>query len=185
MFVRFCLVGKGTNRGTAHSGTQHAQTLVTALFNQTTEDKLRKDFSYDFYDGQGVRSPSPPPSPSIPVYLTSSDMVYQPKVANDPFASLVRSKLSKIFIRKGAALMDSPLLMPYSTVFGTRTPFRLLDNEGTVVCLPFQLNIPFCRMVARDASLTRLKRWTIAPIYRISPSGGVGHFSLLFLPIQS
>lgn len=75
--------------------------------------------------------------------------------------------------------MDSPLLMPYSTVFGTRTPFRLLDNEGTVVCLPFQLNIPFCRMVARDASLTRLKRWTIAPIYRISPGGGVSHFSLL------
>ena len=38
----------------AHSGTQHAQTLITALFNQTDEDKLRKDFSFDFYDGQGV-----------------------------------------------------------------------------------------------------------------------------------
>lgn len=38
----------------AHSGTTHAQTLITALFNQTDEDRLRKDFSYDFYDGEGV-----------------------------------------------------------------------------------------------------------------------------------
>lgn len=69
--------------------------------------------------------------------------------------------------------MDSPLLMPYSEIYGARDPFRLLDADGTIVCLPFQLNIPFCRMVARDASLTRLKRWTIAPVYRTSDSGGV------------
>jgi translation initiation factor 2-alpha kinase 4 len=118
------------------------------LFNQTSEDKLRKDFSYDFYDGQGA------------------------KVDNDPYGDIVNDKLSRIFRRKGAVSMDSPLLMPYSDIYGPRHPFRLLDADGTIVCLPFQLNIPFCRMVARDASLTRLKRWTIAPVYRASASGG-------------
>lgn len=45
-----------TIRLLSHSGTTHAQTLISALFNQSDEDRLRKDFSYDFYDGQGVRT---------------------------------------------------------------------------------------------------------------------------------
>lgn len=49
---------------TAHSGTPHAQTLITALFNQTDEDRLRKDFSYDFYDGQGVSAATEALQPS-------------------------------------------------------------------------------------------------------------------------
>ncbi|ORY86753.1 kinase-like domain-containing protein [Leucosporidium creatinivorum] len=137
-----------TIRLLSHSGTPHAQTLITALFNQTDEDRLRKDFSYDFYDGQGA------------------------KVDNDPYAELVREKLSRIFRAKGAALLDSPLLMPHSQIYASRKPVRLLDADGTIACLPFLLNIPFCRMVARDTSLTRLKRWTIAPVYRSSTAGG-------------
>lgn len=38
-------------------GTPHAQKLLSALFDQTIEEKLRKDFSFDFYDGQGVSTP--------------------------------------------------------------------------------------------------------------------------------
>ncbi|SGY15170.1 BQ5605_C013g07278 [Microbotryum silenes-dioicae] len=137
-----------TIRLLSHSGTTHAQTLITALFNQTVEDRIRKDFSYDFYDGEGA------------------------KVDNDPYAELVRDKLSRIFRQKGAVSMDSPLLMPHSNIYGARDPVRLLDSDGTVACLPFHLNIPFCRMVARDTSLTRLKRWTIAPVYRHTKAGG-------------
>ncbi|KAM0750676.1 Serine/threonine-protein kinase [Meredithblackwellia eburnea MCA 4105] len=137
-----------TIRLLSHSGTTHAQTLITALFNQSDEDRMRKDFSYDFYDGEGA------------------------KVDNDPYGELVRTKLSQVFRQKGAVCMDSPLLMPHSQVYASRKPVRLLDSDGTVVCLPFQLNIPFCRMVARDTTLTRLKRWTIAPIYRASSAGG-------------
>ncbi|KAK4700699.1 eukaryotic translation initiation factor 2-alpha kinase 4, partial [Phenoliferia sp. Uapishka_3] len=137
-----------TIRLLSHSGTPHAQTLITALFNQTDEDRLRKDFSYDFYDGEGA------------------------KVDNDPYGEIVRDKLSRIFRQKGAVCMDSPLLMPHSQIYASRKPVRLLDADGTVVCLPFQLNIPFCRMVARDTALTRLKRWTIAPVYRTSTAGG-------------
>jgi len=44
-----------TIRLLSQSGTTHAQTLISALFNQSDEDRMRKDFSYDFYDGQGVR----------------------------------------------------------------------------------------------------------------------------------
>lgn len=104
----------------------------------------------------------------------------------------MREKLSRIFRSKGAALLDSPLLMPHSQIYASRKPVRLLDADGTIACLPFLLNIPFCeragidavcyaltlavlagRMVARDTSLTRLKRWTIAPVYRSSAAGGV------------
>ena len=89
---------------------------------------------------------------------------------------MIHDKLSRIFRQKGAVCMDSPLLMPQSQIYASRNPVRLLDVDGTIACLPFQLNIPFCtslfvcfansqltgttgRMVARDASLTRLKRW--------------------------
>lgn len=44
-----------TIRLLSQSGTTHAQTLISALFNQSDEDRMRKDYSYDFYDGQGVR----------------------------------------------------------------------------------------------------------------------------------
>ncbi|GAA6058806.1 hypothetical protein JCM10212_001922 [Sporobolomyces blumeae] len=137
-----------TIRLLSHSGTTHAQTLISALFNQSDEDRLRKDFSYDFYDGEGA------------------------KVDNDPYYQLVHDKLSRIFRQKGAVQMDSPLLMPHSQVYASRKPIRLLDSDGTIVCLPFQLNIPFCRMIARDPSQVRLKRWTIAPVYRATPAGG-------------
>ncbi|GAA5860143.1 hypothetical protein JCM8547_009200 [Rhodosporidiobolus lusitaniae] len=137
-----------TIRLLSHSGTTYAQTLITALFNQSDEDRQRKDFSYDFYDSQGA------------------------KVDNDPYAQIVQDKLGRIFRQKGAVQMDSPLLMPHSQIYASRKPVRLLDTDGTIVCLPFQLNIPFCRMIARDTSLTRLKRWTIAPVFRQSTAGG-------------
>ncbi|GAA6010979.1 hypothetical protein JCM11491_005895 [Sporobolomyces phaffii] len=137
-----------TIRLLSHSGTTHAQSLITALFNQTDEDRLRKDFSYDFYDGEGA------------------------KVDNDPYLQLVHDKLSHIFRQKGAIRMDSPLLMPTSQVYASRKPVRLLDSDGTIVCLPFHLNMTFCRMVARDSTFIRLKRWTIAPVYRSSAAGG-------------
>ncbi|GAA5903465.1 serine/threonine-protein kinase GCN2 [Sporobolomyces salmoneus] len=137
-----------TIRLLSHSGTTHAQSLITALFNQSDEDRLRKDFSYDFYDGEGA------------------------KVDNDPYLQLVHDKLSHIFRQKGAIRMDSPLLMPTSQVYASRKPVRLLDSDGTIVCLPFHLNITFCRMVARDSTFIRLKRWTIAPVYRTSAAGG-------------
>ncbi|KAM0786774.1 hypothetical protein ACM66B_002209 [Microbotryomycetes sp. NB124-2] len=138
-----------TIRLLSHSGTPHAQTLINALFNnQSDDDRLRKDFSYDLWDGQGA------------------------KVDNDPYTEMVEEKLGRIFRNKGAIKLDSPLLMPLSEVYASRKPVKLLDSDGTIACLPFQLNIPFCRMVARDTSLTRMKRWTIAPVYRLAPAGG-------------
>lgn len=56
----------------------------------------------------------------------------------------MHDKLSRIFRQKGAVQMDSPLLMPHSQIYASRKPVRLLDADGTIVCLPFQLNIPFC-----------------------------------------
>lgn len=70
--------------------------------------------------------------------------VQKAKVDNDPYLQLVHDKLSHIFRQKGAIRMDSPLLMPTSQVYASRKPVRLLDSDGTIVCLPFHLNITFC-----------------------------------------
>lgn len=70
----------------------------------------------------------------------------QAKADNDPYGQLVYDKLSRIFRQKGAVKMDSPLLMPHSQIHAARKPVQLLDADGTVVCLPFQLNIPFCKL---------------------------------------
>ena len=64
----------------------------------------------------------------------------------------MRDKLSRIFRTKGAVCMDSPLLMPHSQIYASRKPVRLLDADGTVVCLPFQLNIPFCALFPPEKS---------------------------------
>lgn len=83
----------------AHSGTQHAQTLINALFQQNIDNSsetVRRDHTYDYDTGQG------------------------PRVDNDPFGELVREKLSKIFRRKGAIVMQAPLLMPQSSIYGSR-----------------------------------------------------------------
>ena len=136
------------------SGNAHAKQLITALFDQTPEDRLRKDFSYDFYDGAGAKE--------------------------DPYEEIVRDKLSRIFRSKGAVKMDSPLLMPVSDIYlsPSRKPVKLLDADGSVAFLPYQLNIPMCRMVARDPTLSRLKRWTIAPVFRAPTAGGQPRASL-------
>lgn len=88
--------------------------------------------------------------------------------------------------------------MPDNDIFETRKTVRLLDSDGTIACLPFHLNVAFCegiighhmvrkptdsrlpagRMVARDTNLTRMKRWTIAPVYRPSAAGGVSSNTL-------
>lgn len=136
------------------SGNAHAKQLIQALFDQPPEDRLRKDFSYDFYDGAGAKE--------------------------DPYEEIVRDKLSRIFRSKGAVKMDSPLLMPVSDIYASpsRKPVKLLDGDGTVAFLPYQLNIPLCRMVARDPTLSRLKRWTIAPVFRMPTAGGQPRASL-------
>lgn len=88
---------------------------------------------------------------------------------NDPYAELVREKLSKIFRGKGAALLDSPLLMPHSQIYGSRKPVRLLDADGTIACLPFLLNIPFC-----EPSLL-MNEDELADLTRNRPNGGPRH----------
>lgn len=39
--------------------------------------------------------------------------------------------------------------------------------------LPYDLVLPLARFVAREESITRLKRWNISPVYREDRMGGV------------
>lgn len=39
--------------------------------------------------------------------------------------------------------------------------------------LPYDLVLPLARFVAREDSITRLKRWNISPVYREDRMGGV------------
>lgn len=96
----------------------------------------------------------------------------QAKADNDPYAQLVHDKLSKIFRQKGAVKMDSPLLMPHSQIHAARKPVQLLDSDGTVVCLPFQLNIPFCSL---SLTLTRLAFDCTLTLYALRSDGRPRH----------
>lgn len=44
--------------------------------------------------------------------------------------------------------------------------------------LPYDLVLPLARFVARDDSITRLKRWNISPVYREDRMGGVSAVTL-------
>jgi hypothetical protein len=126
------------SRNKAHPYSIHRSTVISALFNQGG-DLRRKDLAYDSLDA-----------------------------TTDPFEEVTCENLRRLFQQRGAIELSSPLLLPASDLYedGYRKPVRLLDAEGTLVQLPFDLNVPFVRQVARDPGLSRLKRWTIGPVYR-------------------
>ena len=69
--------------------------------------------------------------------------------------------------------MDAPLLHPLSDLYDDdRKPVKLLDENGAIVQLPYDLTVPFARMVARRG-FDRLKRFTTSgESFRLNPAGG-------------
>jgi len=121
---------------------------LASLFEQPLPDRIRRDFTYDFHTAD-----------------TSQ------KILDNPFRTLICDHLTEKFRLRGAVNVESPVLVPYTDI-DNPSLVKLLDTEGTVVTLHFDATVPFARTVARDESLTRLKRFSLSPMYRQNPAGG-------------
>jgi translation initiation factor 2-alpha kinase 4 len=82
------------------------------------------------------------------------------------FIGVACQHLRALFHRRGAVELEAPLMIPPNELYNEdQKPVELLDKTGKVVQLPYDLVVPFARMVAR-AENQRFKRYAIAPVYR-------------------
>jgi translation initiation factor 2-alpha kinase 4 len=129
----------------------HRPAILTALLNQTADERIVRDLTYD------------------PI-ATDTDQADE----LEPYLSTVTTRLQALFEKRGAVNMPTDLLMPIAELYETygRRVVRLLDTDGTVLQLPYDLTVPLCRKVAREPDLGRLKRYAISQVYRPRPAGG-------------
>lgn len=122
------------------------------MMNQSADERIVRDLTYD---------------PIASDTETTNEL--------EPFMSTVSSRLQAIFERRGAVNMPCDSLIPLADLYERtgRRPVRLLDNDGTVLQLPYDLTVPLCRKVAREPNLGRMKRYAISKVYRPRLAGGV------------
>ena len=132
--------------------------LIQSLFLQQID--IHKDFAYDY----------------------NSNSVF------DPIYCLISSNLHfharKVFGRHSALHISTPILLPKSSLaiecYPLKKPAALLDSNGDVVQLPFDLTVPFARSLAHSTEdllpLFPLKRYCIDKAYRNNTVGGQPRF---------
>ncbi|KAI0243610.1 eukaryotic translation initiation factor 2-alpha kinase [Massospora cicadina] len=82
------------------------------------------------------------------------------------YYGVIRTLLTKVFRRHGAVERDAPMLAPKATNFSElQKPYHALDQQGRVVQLPYDLTLPFSRMVART-SMCPIKRFVFGKVFR-------------------
>ncbi|KAJ3283638.1 hypothetical protein HK104_010287 [Borealophlyctis nickersoniae] len=126
--------------------------LVNSLFAQSTD--RHKDFTYDYNSNA----------------LNLDQMT-------DLVMTRVHAQVTKVFQKHGAVDIPAPLLIPKSDLYeaSSKRPVELLDSAGTLVQLPYDLTVPFARLIARGnyPSLhLPLKRFSIDRVYRCNVAGG-------------
>ena len=110
-----------TLAGLADSRSPYYHKMMTALFSRPI--KQAKDFAWDM----GTVNPS------------ASDLLQQ---------GLVKQKLVSIFRHHGAVETPRSVLFPRSAHYGPNA-VQLLDPNGTLVQLPYDLTLPHARAVAK------------------------------------
>jgi translation initiation factor 2-alpha kinase 4 len=121
----------------------HSQ-VMQALFSQNT-----KEYKNHTYDTDKTE-------------YSAQDLLLQ---------SLVKERLTDIFRTHGAVETSRPLLMPRSKFYSRGDVVQLMDPNGTLVQLPFDLTLPHARFLAR-ATAPAPKTFTFGNVYRENPSGG-------------
>ncbi|MCJ1402394.1 hypothetical protein MMC11_005614 [Xylographa trunciseda] len=120
--------------------------LLDALFSSRKgEESLAKDFTYDM---------------AVDPNLGSDDLLLQ---------KMVKEKLTEVFRRHGAVETQRPLLLPNSRFYSTAAA-RLLDANGTLVQLPYDLTLPNARILAKQP-LTVRKTYAFGDVYRAALPG--------------
>ncbi|MCJ1285157.1 hypothetical protein MMC26_004495 [Xylographa opegraphella] len=120
--------------------------LLDALFSSRKgEESSAKDLTYDM---------------AVDPNLSSDDLLLQ---------KMVKEKLTEIFRRHGAVETQRPLLLPNSR-FYSNAAARLLDANGTLVQLPYDLTLPNARTLAKQP-LTVRKTYAFGDVYRAGLPG--------------
>ncbi|KAK9311863.1 kinase-like domain-containing protein [Lipomyces starkeyi] len=117
-----------------------------ALFSKSHD--LVKDILYD----------------KIPKAINVNDLVLRGQV---------KDKLTTIFRLHGAVEVPThSVVFPKSTVYNVPNRYQLLDAAGTVLQLPYDLTLPYARVLARATPPYR-RSFTFGNVYRSEdPSGG-------------
>ncbi|MCJ1393822.1 hypothetical protein MMC18_006698 [Xylographa bjoerkii] len=133
-------------KGISDTNSPYYTKLLDALFSsRKAEDSSVKDFTYDM---------------AVDPNLDSDGLLLQ---------KLVKEKLTEVFRRHGAVETQRPLLLPNSR-FYSNVAARLLDANGTLVQLPYDLTLPNARILARQP-LTIRKTYAFGDVYRAALPG--------------
>ena len=86
--------------------------------------------------------------------------------------SWVQNQMLTIFRRHGAVQVQRPKLIPYSPQYYREGVVRFLNVDGFVVQLPFDLTLPFARVLAKsEVSTMARKSFTFGHVFREAPVG--------------
>ena len=122
--------------------------LVSNLFDPTKSDAhAAKDFTYDL---------------QVSLKTNVADLLVQ---------SFIKDRLIEVFRRHGAVESDRPLLVPSTSLYGDEA-VRLLDPSGAQVQLPYDLTLPFARMLAKQPDLAACRKtFSFGHVFRKAPAG--------------
>ncbi|KAK9367122.1 kinase-like domain-containing protein [Lipomyces kononenkoae] len=137
---------------------------------------------------QTLRSLTDPSSPWLPqvrdaLFSKSHDLVKDVLYDKIPNAinvddlvlqGQVKEKLTTIFRLHGAVEVPThSVVFPKSTVYNVPNRYQLLDPAGTVLQLPYDLTLPYARVLARTTPPYK-RSFTFGSVYRSEDPGGGG-----------
>ncbi|KHJ32965.1 putative protein kinase [Erysiphe necator] len=83
--------------------------------------------------------------------------------------SIIRQRLVEIFRRHGAIETTRTILFPRSSHYGSNS-MQLLERNGTILQLPYDLTLPFARAIAKHPFYER--SFTFGQVFRDRETGG-------------
>ena len=131
------------------SGSHYYQKMMTTLFAQTEDQRIR-GLAWD------ARARDPVPSPEdLRVRDIAKDVVHT------------------IFRSHGAEETHRPVIFDRSNYYTAPNVVQLLDINGNLLQLPFDLTLPHARQLAKQVpTLPVDKTFVFGHVYREAPSGG-------------
>jgi len=69
-----------------------------------------------------------------------------------------------VFQIHGSVWISTPLLMPLNS--NDENSVAMMARWGGLMCLPYNLRIPFARFIAHNPTISNLKRYSIDRVYR-------------------
>lgn len=119
--------------------------IISAMFSQTTDQA--KDYAWDMGSANSY---------------DSNDLLLQ---------GIVKSKLESIFRCHGAVEIHRPIIFPKSNFYAAKPVVQLLDSSGALLQLPYDLTLPYARVLAKNAPRAQ-KTFAFGHVYRDLYTGG-------------